>query len=241
MANPFAPATESDKDEGSDSVADTQEQPMKMPNFGRPTYTFHPELPEVEEEDLNVLEADDPMEVVDVEDGEDGEDEEPYYPPPPFAHDPRRHPWTGQYIGRPERNARAAYDTGVHGPQREERDARPAYVRESDREERDTRAPYESERVQPYTGPVVEENETEDDGWGNVIPENSVDYDQYFNTPDINVPFHGDGDAAGEDFYDKFGVPEDIDIPMPEHEPVYHPHEHADPNAHLKEEEEEDV
>lgn len=129
-------------------------------------------------------------------------------------------------MGRPEREARGAYDSGVHGPQRE---TRPEYVPNRSYE---PRAPYQSERVQPYTGPVQQKPQT--DGWGNLIPNNSINYDQYFNTPDINVPFN----QEGEDFYSRFGVPEDIEIPMPEHEPVYHPYEHVDPNAHLNKTEE---
>lgn len=47
------------------------------------------------------------------------------------------------------------------------------------------------------------------------------------------MPFNGDD---GEDFYDKFGVPKDIDIPEPQYEPVYHP----EPEVEEEEEDEEE-
>lgn len=153
------------------------QQSQYTPKFGNstPKFTYYPE---VEEEDpWNVVEADEPEDDYDEEvnvdedgEGEEGDEEEmPIVPP--FAHDPTRHPWTGQYWGRPSRDARPAYDAGVRGPNRAPREQ---YVPQRTRQER---APYQSAKVQPqqYQQP---QQQPKTDAWGRLLPN---DFESKFN------------------------------------------------------------
>ena len=226
---PAADAEEADEEPKEDLGLKVMQEGPQWGGLGEPTVVWHPEVeqavgsegPSNASDPYGGLKSKKEREQLEIKALIWDDEADTYKPPEDIDWDTlyrttKRNPWTGQYWGRMQKEAREERSR----PEREAyfRDAR---AEREGRAAREERPEYSSENVQAMPN-VAPKADPRVDAWGN-----QLDY----SPPEVMDPFSMESPYSArkefgvvdDDMFNRFGVDLDPDVPGLEHEPVYLP------------------